>query len=302
MIPTGRGPDPGYPAVGEPATVRLPRVGPGYPPEETAADGGGAGSAGSTLLALGRPFLALGGLVVAELALMVIAFKEGEYLAGFMVLFVNAGVVGLLSIPWARRTSVARSSAGSAGLTLRPATRVDVAVLITLTSWTLGSGLFGYLQLTTDPEPRLDNIVLSTIMLGKFSPAIGAAVLLGVTAPLLVVLVLVAMRGGVGGIRFNADGFAFDSVLRSVSGRWGQVVDVTDSASGGRPVARRPVAVQMVDGTCHTLRAPGLYTPDGDVLREMMRFYWQNPGYRIELTDTRALDRFRAALAAAASR
>lgn len=296
MMPTGGGPGPGYPAVGEPATVRLPRVGPGYPPEETATDGG---HLGSTLLALGRPLMVVVTFVLVELMFMVLAFKYGEYLAGFMVLFLNAAVAGMVAIAWARRTSVARSSVGSAGLTLRPATRLDVSVLVTLASGALGSGLFGYLQLTTDPQPQLDTIVLHSIMFDTFSPALGTAVLATVTAPLLVALVTVAVRGGIGGIRFNAEGFAFDSVLRSVTGRWDEIFDITDSPSGGLPFARRPVTVQMVDGTYRTLRSPGLYTPGGDMLREMMRFYWQNPGYRTELTDVRALDRFRTAAAAA---
>jgi hypothetical protein len=35
------------------------------------------------------------------------------------------------------------------------------------------------------------------------------------------------------------------------------------------------------------------YSEDGDALREWVRFYWDNPAYRAEFTDGRALERLR---------
>ncbi len=49
--------------------------------------------------------------------------------------------------------------------------------------------------------------------------------------------------------------------------------------------------MMMSDGRPSTLVAADSYTPDGKALRELVRFYWQHPEHRCELTDGRALER-----------
>jgi hypothetical protein len=46
----------------------------------------------------------------------------------------------------------------------------------------------------------------------------------------------------------------------------------------------------MADDSAPTIAA-GAITPDGTALRELVRFYWEHPESRGELTDGRALKR-----------
>jgi hypothetical protein len=46
----------------------------------------------------------------------------------------------------------------------------------------------------------------------------------------------------------------------------------------------------MSDDSAPTLAA-GSITPDGSALRELVRFYWEHPESRDELTDGRAVER-----------
>ncbi len=49
------------------------------------------------------------------------------------------------------------------------------------------------------------------------------------------------------------------------------------------------MVVTLKNGKALLMEAPGTYTPKGTALIEMVRFYWQHPEQRDELTDGRAL-------------
>jgi hypothetical protein len=113
-----------------------------------------------------------------------------------------------------------------------------------------------------------------------------------VAAVWTVLLVLVLRLGGIGYVRLNPDEFEFAEAFRRTStGRWSEVTDINDIAPEGRRQATCPLVMVMEDGQMHLLDNAAMYTAMGRALRELMRFYWLNPGHRIELTDGRAVAR-----------
>ena len=53
------------------------------------------------------------------------------------------------------------------------------------------------------------------------------------------------------------------------------------------------MVITMEGGSTLLFEAPGIYTERGTALVELVRFYWQHPEQRAELTDGRALQRLR---------
>jgi hypothetical protein len=91
-------------------------------------------------------------------------------------------------------------------------------------------------------------------------------------------------------IRLTPSGFELSEGFRSNSGDWEQVRDVTDEAPGNKAPTPSAVVFIMSDESAATIAA-GAFTRDGTALRELVRFYWQHPESRGELTDGLALKR-----------
>ena len=66
--------------------------------------------------------------------------------------------------------------------------------------------------------------------------------------------------------------------------------DVTGEAPGQQAPTPGSVVCVMSDDTAPTIAARS-FTPDGKALRELVRFYWQHPESRDELTDGAAVER-----------
>jgi hypothetical protein len=97
-------------------------------------------------------------------------------------------------------------------------------------------------------------------------------------------------RGSTKYLRLMPDGFELSQGLRLHSGDWEQVQDVADEAPGRQAPTPGAIVFVMTDDSAHTLAAGGI-TPDGAALRQLVRFYWEHPESRGELTDGRALKR-----------
>jgi hypothetical protein len=91
-------------------------------------------------------------------------------------------------------------------------------------------------------------------------------------------------------LRLTPNGFELSEGLRSNSGDWEQVRDVSDEAPSPKAPTPSAVVFVMSDDTAPTITA-GAMTPDGTALRELVRFYWEHPEFRGELTDGGALKR-----------
>lgn len=114
----------------------------------------------------------------------------------------------------------------------------------------------------------------------------------GVCAFVLIPFWLSQRKNGMGWIRLNADGYQFLDGLKTGSGRWGDLEAVTDQLDGveGRFT---PLAFRSTDGKVTSIESSAMYAgPDGRPLYELVRYYWQHPESRGELTDGQALERF----------
>lgn len=105
-------------------------------------------------------------------------------------------------------------------------------------------------------------------------------------------LVKTRARGGVSYLRLSPNGFEMAQGFSATPVGWDTVKDVSDRYPRGSIPARGTIVVTTSDGRTRTLAADS-YTPGGQALRELVRFYWQHPDVRAELTDGRALERLR---------
>ena len=106
-------------------------------------------------------------------------------------------------------------------------------------------------------------------------------------------------QGGVSFILLTTSGFDMSKVSSDMSkvsssmqGRWDDVVDITDRRPEKGPPFRATIFVKFRDGQLRSLIVDP-YTPGGDAMRELVRYYWLNPDRRDELTDGTALERLR---------
>lgn len=105
-----------------------------------------------------------------------------------------------------------------------------------------------------------------------------------------------SMRGGLSYLMLTPDYFEFTSLWSLKFGEWNDIASIADKL----PTEERfwnPMVVTMRDGGTLIMEAPGIYTPNGTALIEMVRFYWQHPERRSELTDGRALERLQPSVA-----
>jgi hypothetical protein len=100
----------------------------------------------------------------------------------------------------------------------------------------------------------------------------------------------IAKRGGLSYLSLTPEGFEFPRTFSMKSGRWEDVSLIDDKAPNDTGFWI-PMVFTMNDGAVLVFDSPGIYTPKGTALMEMVRFYWQHPEQRDELTDGRALQR-----------
>lgn len=100
-------------------------------------------------------------------------------------------------------------------------------------------------------------------------------------------------QGSLSYLALTPHGFEFSTLREPKTGKWDEVENIADKL----PDEERfwnPMVVTMAGGKTLLMEAPGTYTPKGTALVELVRFYWQRPDLRDELTDGRAIKRLRA--------
>lgn len=103
-------------------------------------------------------------------------------------------------------------------------------------------------------------------------------------------------RGSTRYLRLTPSGFELEESYQTESGDWDQIKDVTDEARDKKWSTSGPIVFVMSDGSAPTIAANGM-TPNGAALRELVRFYWEHPEARDELTDGAAVERLARSLA-----
>ncbi|MDT5079112.1 MAG: hypothetical protein QOJ80_3749 [Mycobacterium sp.] len=170
------------------------------------------------------------------------------------------------------------------GTTFRPDRGIDVPIAVSLLGLAIGGGMLAVFK----PIGQLDIPVPEQMRLSI--PFTG-----GVAAVAIVpILVRTLRRGGSKYLRLTPEGFEIAQGWAVKRGRWADVKDVTDDQPGQSKPTPAAIAIGLADGSWLAV-AGASFVPNGDALRKLVRFYWQNPKQRNELTDDRAINRLRRA-------
>lgn len=115
--------------------------------------------------------------------------------------------------------------------------------------------------------------------------------LCGVTSLVLLWTWLMTKRqGGISYLILSPDGFEFSGLLSPRVGKWDDIAAmVDDDPEAGRFWGLMDFT--MTNNKRLRMESTGIYTPGGKALYEFVRFYWQHPEHRDELTNGRALNR-----------
>lgn len=179
-------------------------------------------------------------------------------------------------------TAVAWGTYDSAGTTIRIDKRVERLLMLALCSFTAGVVVF-VIACSLD---RL-GIPFPTGFARIYILFLVSCVGLASLAPMVVTL----RRPGLSTVRLGPDSFEIAEGFSTQRGSWEEVTDVTNDA----PAYMRtvcPVSFEAMTGAApKILRNATLFAPNGEILLEYVRYYWQTPQARGELTDGRGLDR-----------
>jgi hypothetical protein len=272
----------------------------GVTPRATVADPRGRGKAS------GRSTAAIVVLGTATTVFALAAVVTAILGFGVMALLL-AGTALVWSIPFCQRlfgaNFVPRAATGPTGTTLRTAAGYDrlaatmaLAAVASGGAWVaVGTMAGSYLPLAVE--------VRRVFMAGSA----------GLAAVCAAYLAVIAKNRGVGYLRLTPDGFVLAEAFWTSTGRWSDVIAVTNAAPV-RPYGMGPfktelresyaqcsITVELANGRTAALSNAENYATDGNALRELVRFYWQHPEQRIELSDGRALERLSATATSARS-
>jgi hypothetical protein len=204
-----------------------------------------------------------------------------EYLSALVALGFAVFSLALVAMvaTVASRKVTPRVTRDDAGIMVRPDRRVDSLLLASTIGAFLAMAVYAVcapLDMLDIPVPRGDR--------RYFVAACAAGVLVG----LFSLRQLIRQRG-MSYLRMTPEGLETGNTMSAVERSWGEVTDVADRPRNGRKPSGTTY-ITSAGGRTRELPSDW-YTPGGDGLRELVRFYWQHPEHREELTDGRAAER-----------
>lgn len=169
-----------------------------------------------------------------------------------------------------------------AGVLVRPDCRVDGLLMAS----TVGGFIAMALYAICEPLGKLDIPAF-----GRNQTYFVIACALGVLVGVMSLRQMFIHRGS-SYVRMDIEGIETGNTMTSAERPWNEVADIADRPpKGSRPTGATYIV--SVDGRTRVLPT-GWYTPEGQQLRDVLRFYWQHPDQRAELYDGRAVQRLRA--------
>ena len=215
----------------------------------------------------------------------VVSLGRGEFLTTLVVVGAAVFAFGLIAVTMrvGNQLVTVRVDPDGEGTTFRPDRVVDVCSMTATVGMYVAMVLFAIfapLDMVDIPSPRGDEkyFVLTAIV--------------GVVVGLPTMRQILTKRG-MSYLRLDAEGFETGNTTSSVYRTWDDVTDVSDRpAPDRRPVNTGSTYITTTDGSTR-LVATDWYTPGGHAMRDLVRYYWQHPECREELTDHRAAKRLR---------
>ncbi len=232
--------------------------------------------------------LFFGSFGVFSAAWTVIFIVRGEFLNAVVALGASAFCLGFV-IPFLAVVpgNVApRAEVDAGGTTFWPDRSVDIPIQISLVGGVIASAIY-----TIFAPAGMVTIPMPPALRYSIPFTAGVLVLTGVPF-----VWRNFRRGSTSRLRLTPGGFEFSQGWRPQFGDWEDVKDVTGEAPGQQAPTPGSVVWVMSDDTAHTFAARS-YTPDGTALRELVRFYWEHPESRDELTDGAAVERLARSMA-----
>lgn len=216
-----------------------------------------------------------------SLAWAFIYFVHAQYPSGFVALgfgLFSLGFVAMLVIISLRKVTP-RVMHDRAGTTLRPDPKVDGLLMAATIAVFVAMALYAVFA----PQGM---IVIPVSSANQRHLVI--ACIIGLLVGLPSMWHILRQRG-MSRLRMTVDEIQVGSAVSTKSRTWDEVTDVADRPRKGRHSSGTTYLVTD-DGHSRTLPSDW-YTPGGQALREWVRFYWQHPEAREELTDGRAAQR-----------
>ena len=234
-------------------------------------------------------WLLLGSIGTLAAIVTVRCLVRGEYPSALVALGGSAFCFGLVT-PLAkvvRRKQAPSVEVDATGTIFRPDRGIDIPMQVSLVGGIGASVLIAVLA-------PLDKLAIPVPPFMRFSLPFMSVVIVALGAPML--WRNVSRGGATKYLGMTRNGFDISEGLRSHSGDWEDVRDITDQVPGKPVSTSGPIVFVMADDSTPTIAASGM-TPDGTALRELARFYWEHPEARDELTDGRAVERLTRSLA-----
>jgi hypothetical protein len=214
-----------------------------------------------------------------------VSLDRDDYLSALVVTgfaVFGFGMVTFIAIV-AKGNVTARVTVDAEGTTFKPDRKVNTAMV----SATLGA--FAAMALYAVLVPLgLVNIPVPGGWQLYFVIACAVGVLAGLPS-----LKQIVTKGGLNTIRLTVGGFEFSGTYSTVVGAWSVVADVADKPPNEQRPLNTGTTYMIIGGGSTLVLTSDWYTPDGDALRRLVRFYWRNADKRHELTDGTAVKRFK---------
>ncbi|WP_193046377.1 hypothetical protein [Mycolicibacterium baixiangningiae] len=208
---------------------------------------------------------------------------RGEYLSAVVALGFAVFTLGLVAmlLSVASRKVAPRVTYDDGAVMVRPDKKVDGSLMAS----TVGAYVAMAVYAVFAPLAMLDVDVPSGNQ-RYFVFICAAGLFVGVLS-----LRQIIWRRGTSYLRLTVDGVETGNTMTSVKRPWEEIADIADRAKK----EDRPTGTTYIVGDDGRMRElpTDWYTPGGGDLREFLRFYWQHPEHRSELTDGSAAARLR---------
>lgn len=209
---------------------------------------------------------------------------RAAYLSAIVALLAaifSFGMIGML-VTVASGRVVPRVEWDGEGMTVRPDRRVDMLLLASSFAGFAAMALYAILE----PLGRL--AIRPPSGNGQYLViACAAGALMGIFA-----LRHMLVQRGTSLLRMTVEGIATANTITTVRRSWDDIAEIADRPADGR---HETGATYIITGDGRIRTHPtDWYTPGGKALRDIIRFYWEHPEHRDELTDGTAAQRLQA--------